>query len=110
LGRWFADNLDGSVYNGTENELGSEFCLGNNGNEVEAATDVVVREQKSSHGMDNTRSWVDMEVALEAVEVQKTPGEEDEIDLQTVWQNAVGMDANGPVPMAAAALINVPLK
>jgi hypothetical protein len=53
-----------------------------------------------------------MEVALQAVDVQKTSCEEDQIGLQTMWQNAVGMDTNStvPNPMAAAALVNVPLK
>jgi hypothetical protein len=45
----------------TDNKSTEEntFCLSNNGNEHEAVTDVAVQDQKSSDGMDNTRSWVD---------------------------------------------------
>jgi hypothetical protein len=97
----------------TDNKSTEEntFCLSNNDNELEAVTDVAVQDQKSSDGMDNTRSWVDMEVALKVVEEQGTAGAENKIDLQTVCQDAVGTDANGPVPNPmAAALLNVPLK
>jgi hypothetical protein len=43
------------------------------------------------------------EVALKVVEEQGTAGAENKIDLQTVCQDAVGTDANGPVPNPMAA-------